>query len=126
MSQMIMTAIRTSTQLGIEVPPIDVVRVNHSMTFLPKRGATGYPSTAARCHDDSAHPSEAQAAALIWGTCLNASGRVFAHKRRPQRKALFFIWPEPIPTPAHWVTSSLTSPAKSTIPPSPPCLAGQT
>jgi hypothetical protein len=39
MSQMITTAIRTSTQLGIEVPPIDVVRVNHSMTFLPKRGA---------------------------------------------------------------------------------------
>ena len=25
-----------STQLGIEVPPIDVVRVNHSMTFLPQ------------------------------------------------------------------------------------------
>ena len=44
MSQMIMTAIRTSTQLGIEVPPIDVVRVNHSMTFLPKRGAIGDPS----------------------------------------------------------------------------------
>ena len=124
MSQMIMTAIRTSTQLGIEVPPIDVVRVNHSMTFLPKRGATGYPSTAARCHDDSAHPSEAQAAALIWGTCLNASGRVFAHKRRPRRNGGPFSFgrnlfrrPRRI-----GVTSSLNSPAKSTIPPSPPAL----
>ena len=122
-----MTAIRTSTQLGIEVPPIDVVRVNHSMTFLPKRGATGYPSTAARCHDDSAHPSEAQAAALIWGhasTYLaaysptngarSATAGPFSFGRnlfRPRRMGL---------------TSSLNSPAKSTIPPSPPCLAGQT
>ena len=44
-----MTAIRTSTQLVIEVPPIDVVRVNHSMTFLPKRGPIGDPSTATGC-----------------------------------------------------------------------------
>ena len=36
MSQMTMTAIRTSTQLGIAVLPIDVVRVNHSMASSPR------------------------------------------------------------------------------------------
>ena len=49
-----MTAIRTSTQLEIGVPAIDVFWVNHSMTFLPKRGPLGDPSTAARCHGRSA------------------------------------------------------------------------
>ena len=43
---MITTAIRTSTQLGIEVLPIDVVRVNHSITCLPNRGAIGDLNTA--------------------------------------------------------------------------------
>ena len=45
MIQITMIAAMTNTQLGTWVPAIDVLRLNHSMNFLPKHGPIGDSST---------------------------------------------------------------------------------
>jgi hypothetical protein len=55
MIQITMIAAMTNTQLGTWVPAIDVLRLNHSMNFLPKRGPIGDSNTVpSGLHDRSA------------------------------------------------------------------------